>query len=97
MFIYHTHTNTLRKPGFRSIKSKKTFERQGSGQESEEIVKMFLAHLCSSVSILRMNNEPETGELNKNTELIWWLKEKKVTKRGSKNKCRQLTYDLTCV
>lgn len=49
--------------------SNQTFERQGSGRESEDTVKMFLAHLCSSLSILRVNNEPETGELNKNTEL----------------------------
>lgn len=40
-----------------------------------------------------MNNEPKTGELNKK-RIIWWHKEKKVTQRKSKNKCRQLTWDL---
>lgn len=44
LFIYIIHTQTHIKPGFWSIKPK-MFERQGDGQESEEIVKMFLAHL----------------------------------------------------
>ena len=58
-------------------------------KKSEEIVKRFLAHLYSYRAILSINNEPETGALNKN-RIIWWHKEKNVTQRNSKNKCRQL-------
>lgn len=83
VFIYITHTQThITKPGFWSIRPK-VFEGQGYEQESEEIVKRVLAHLYSSTAILRINNEPETGELNEN-RIIWWHKEKKVTQEKSK-------------
>lgn len=41
---------------------------------------MFLAHLCSSVSILRMNNELEIGEMNKNAELSGGSRKRKSLK-----------------
>lgn len=49
----------------------------------KKIVKRLLAHLYSYTAILRINNELETGELNKN-RIIWWHKEKKVTQEKSK-------------
>lgn len=53
LFTPHTHIHLhITKAGFWSIKPK-AFERQGGGQESEEIVKMFLAHFHNSVSIIK--------------------------------------------